>query len=161
MIVDANVLLYAVDRTSAFHQPARDWLEQALNGPVRVGLPWVSLTAFQRIVTHPRASARPLSPKEAWAHVAAWLEADQSWIPLPTDRHAEILSALVIDGDLRGNLVTDAHLAALAIEHGVGVCSMDSDFARFSGLHWFNPAAEHEPPRRARPAIRRPPDDRR
>ncbi|AYY13947.1 PIN domain-containing protein [Actinobacteria bacterium YIM 96077] len=140
MIVDANVLLYAVDASSAFHQPARDWLEGALNGPSRVGFPWVSLTAFQRIATHPRVSANPLSPQQAWSHVSDWLDADQSWIPHPGDRHAVILSRLVIDGDLRGNLVTDAHLAALALEHGVGVCSTDSDFARFPELAWHNPA---------------------
>lgn len=140
MIVDANVLLYAVDTSSAFHQPAHEWLEQALNGPTRIGFPWVSLIAFQRISTHPRVSANPLSPKEAWSYVADWLGAERSWVPVPTDRHGEILHRLIVDGDLRGNLVTDAHIAALAIEHGVGVCSMDTDFARFPELTWINPA---------------------
>ncbi|MDT5348944.1 MAG: uncharacterized protein QOH91_2231 [Mycobacterium sp.] len=141
MIVDANVLLYAVDSGSAFHEPAKDWLEKALNGPTRVGLPWASLTAFQRIATHPRASATPLSPRQAWSYVADWLAADRSWIPMPTDRHAGVLQRLIIDGDLRGNLVIDAHLAALAIEHGVGICSADTDFARFTELIWVNPIA--------------------
>lgn len=139
MIVDANVLLYAVDSGSGFHQPAKDWLEGALNGPKRVGFPWVSLTAFQRLVTHPRASANPLSPKQAWSYVTDWLNADQSWIPTPGERHAEILGQLLVGSDLRGNLVTDAHLAALAVEHGVGICSFDSDFARFFELVWVNP----------------------
>lgn len=139
MIVDANVLLYAVDAGSPFHERAITWLEDALNGPTRVGLPWESLMAFQRIATHPRASANPLSPQEAWSYVADWLDADQSWIPGPTDRHADILGKLIVDGDLRGNLVPDAHLAALAIEHGVGMCSADTDFARFPGLTWINP----------------------
>lgn len=139
MIVDANVLLYAVDTGSVFHEPSRDWLEQALNGPTRVGLPWVSLTAFQRISTHPRVSAEPLSPAQAWSYIEDWLEADRSWIPTPSDRHAAILRRLIVDGDLRGNLVTDAHLVALALEHGVGVCSADSDFARFPELTWVNP----------------------
>jgi uncharacterized protein len=105
-----------------------------------VGFPWVSLIAFQRIATHPRASAHPLSPKEAWSYVADWLDADQSWIPSPGGRHGEILGQLLVGGDLRGNLVTDAHLAALAIEHGVGISSFDSDFARFPELTWVNPA---------------------
>lgn len=138
MIVDASVLLYAVDARSPFHEPARSWLEHALSEPTRVGLPWASLLAFQRIATHPRASASPLSPREAWSFVADWLAADGAWVPTPGARHAEILAELVVAGDLRGNLVTDAHLAALAIEHGVGVCSADSDFARFP-VPWLNP----------------------
>lgn len=140
MIVDANVLLHAVDASSSFHQPAKDWLEISLNEPSRVGLPWASLLAFQRISTHPRASSSPLSPSQAWSFVADWLEADATWVPVPGERHAEIIRDLIVAGDLRGNLVTDAHLAALAIEHGVGVCSMDSDFARFPQITWVNPS---------------------
>lgn len=139
MIVDANILLYSIDDRSPFHEPAREWLEQALNGPTRIGLPWMSLTAFLRISTHPRASTHPLTPAEAWSFIGDWLDAEPAWIPAATARHAEILQRLVIDGDLRGNLVSDAHLAALAIEHGVGVCSADSDFARFPELTWINP----------------------
>jgi uncharacterized protein len=139
MIVDANVLLYAVDASSPFHQSAKDWLESALNEPARIGLPWASLLAFQRISTHPRASASPLSPSQAWSFVADWLDAEATWVPVPGERHAEIIHELITAGDLRGNLVTDAHLAALAIEHGVGVCSADSDFARFPQITWVNP----------------------
>lgn len=139
VIVDTNILLYAVDRRSPFHEPARGWLESALSGPVRIGLPWTSLTAFLRIATHPRASANPLSPAEAWRHVEDWLSAGPSWIPEPTPRHAGLLRQLVVEGDLHGNLIPDAHVAALALEHGVGVCSADSDFARFPELNWFNP----------------------
>lgn len=141
MIVDANILLYAVDTSSRFHERARVWLEEALNGPVRVGLPWTSLTAFLRIATHPRASANPLAPDEAWQFVAEWLDAEPTWVPEPTADHPEVLRRLVVDGDLRGNLVTDAHLAALAIEYGVAMCSADSDFARFTELEWINPVA--------------------
>jgi toxin-antitoxin system PIN domain toxin len=141
MIVDANILLYAVDADAVFHQTARDWLEDALNGPARIGLPWASLLAFQRISTHPRAVASPLSPGQAWSYVADWLDADATWIPVPGAKHADILRRLVVDGDLRGNLVSDAHLAALAVEHGVGICSADSDFARFTELTWVNPVA--------------------
>lgn len=139
MIVDANILLYAVDSASTFHRSACNWLEEAMNGPTRVGLPWASLTAFLRISTHPRVSASPLGPDQAYAHVMDWLEADAAWIPQPTVRHAEVLRELLVAGDLRGNLVTEAHLAALAIEHGVGVCSADSDFARFTAVQWINP----------------------
>jgi uncharacterized protein len=139
LIVDANVLLYAVDTSSPFHKSAKDWLEHSLNEPVRIGLPWASLLAFQRISTHPRASASPLSPSQAWSFVADWLDADAVWVPVPGERHAEIISDLIVAGDLRSNLVTDAHLAALAIEHGVGVCSTDSDFARFPQITWVNP----------------------
>lgn len=141
MIVDASILLYAVDADSTFHDASRAWLEEALNGPTRVGLPWASLLAFQRISTHPRASARPLSPGQAWSYITDWLGAEAVWVPAPGERHADILHRLIIEGDMRGNLVTDAHLAALAIEHGVGVCSADSDFARFPELAWVNPAA--------------------
>ena len=139
MIVDASVLLYAVDTRSPFHERARDWLETSLNEPARTGLPWASLLAFQRIATHPRASVTPLSPSQAWSFVADWLEADATWVPVPGERHAEIIADLIVGGDLRGNLVTDAHLAALAIEHGVGICSTDSDFARFPQITWVNP----------------------
>jgi len=139
LIVDANVLLYAVDSKARFHSPARTWLESALNGVERVGFPWASLMAFQRIATHPRATANPLNAEEAWSYITDWLDAEQAWIPLPTTRHRYVLGELLISGDLRGNLVTDVHLAALAIEHGIGICSFDSDFARFEGVHWLRP----------------------
>lgn len=140
MIVDANVLIYAVDDTSAFHEHALGWLQPALAGVPRVGLPWASLLAFQRVTTHPRVYDRPLSAAAAWEFVTDWLAADPVWIPEPGPRHAEILGQLLIDGDLRGNLVTDGHLAALALEHGVGICSFDSDFALFPDVRWHNPA---------------------
>lgn len=140
MIVDASVLLYAVDESSPFHQSCRRWLETALNGSTRVGFPWVSLAAFQRIATHPRASASPLLPAQAWAHVTAWLATERAWVPAPGERHAEIFGRFLVEKDLRGNLVADAHLAALALEYGIGVCSVDSDFARFPEIVWVNPA---------------------
>ena len=141
MIVDANILLYAVDADGRFWRHAHDWLVGALNGSVRVGCPWASLLAFQRLATGPRVFPRPLTPERAWAHIADWLAADNSWIPIPGPRHADILGRLIVDGDLRGNLVTDAHLAALAIENGIGICSADSDFARFPEVQWVNPIA--------------------
>jgi toxin-antitoxin system PIN domain toxin len=139
MLVDANLLLFAVDEGSPFHEPARDWVNRALNGPQRVGLPWQSLTAFLRISTHPRATEVPLSPDEAWDHVEAWLSAPAAWIPVPTAAHAEVLGSLIHSYQLRANMITDAQLAAVAIEHGLTVVSADTDFARFSEVRWENP----------------------
>lgn len=141
MLVDANILLYAVDETSPFHEPCRAWLEDALNGGRRVGLPWVSLTAFLRISTNPRALREPLSPTEAWAYVEDWLGAPAAWVPAPGRGHREILGELVRHLDLRANLVSDAGLAARCLEHGLRIVSADSDFARVTDLDWFNPAA--------------------
>ncbi|WP_419553550.1 type II toxin-antitoxin system VapC family toxin [Candidatus Poriferisodalis sp.] len=139
MLVDANVLLYAVDEHSPFHEVARPWLEEALNGPRRVGLPWQSLTGFLRIVTNPRAVANPLSPTAAWAFVEAWLDAPSAWIPDPGQGHRDILGRLVRELHLSANLIPDAALAALCIEHGLAIVSADSDFARFAELSWINP----------------------
>jgi toxin-antitoxin system PIN domain toxin len=141
VLVDANILLYAVDDTSRFHERARGWLTDALNGPRRVGLPWVSLTAFVRIATNPRAMADPLVPMDAWAQVEAWLDAPTSWIPEPGPGHRAILGQLLRDLDLRAGLVSDAVLAALCIEHGLTIVSADSDFARFPQIEWLNPVA--------------------
>jgi uncharacterized protein len=141
MLVDANLLLFAVDEQSPFHTEAAGWLSEQLNGPGRCGLPWMSLTAFVRISTHPRASTNPLSPAEAWAFVTDWLSSDVAWIPGPTARHAEVLGSLITSYHLRGNLITDAQLAAMAIEHGLVLCSADTDFARFSEITWHNPLA--------------------
>ena len=141
MLVDANILLYAVDDSSRFHDRARAWLEGVLNGSRRVGIPWVTLTAFVRIATNPRASASPLQPDDAWSLVETWLDADPVWTPEPGSGHRDILGRLVRDMDLRGNLVSDAVLAALCVEHGLEVVSADSDFARFADIAWTNPVA--------------------
>lgn len=141
MLVDANLLLYARDAESPFHERARRWLTEHLNGPVRIGLPWPSLVAFVRIGTHPRAYERPLSPRQAWEQVEDWLGAPASWVPAPTPAHAEVLGGLIRRYDLRGNILSDAHLAALAIEHGLSLASADTDFARFSELRWVDPTA--------------------
>ena len=139
MLVDANLLLFAVDSRAPHHPRAAAWLTEQLNGDRRVGIPWESLTAFVRISTHPRASDRPLRPDAAWSFVEDWLAAPAVWIPTPTDRHATVLGSLIRDHQLTGNLVSDAHLAALAIEHGLEICSADTDFARFPEITWRNP----------------------
>ena len=139
MLVDANLLLYAVHEGSEHHAAARDWLSEQLNGPQRVGLPWQSLAAFLRIATHPRAFERPLSGREAWARIEDWLAASAAWIPVPGPRHPQIVGDLIARHDVRGNLVPDTMLAALAIEHGLPLYSTDGDFARFDELRWANP----------------------
>jgi len=139
MLLDANILLYAVDEESPFHDVARGWLESALNGPRRVGVPWVTVTAFLRIATNPRALRAPLTASEAWEIVDAWLDAPAVWAPAPGRGHREILGRLVRDLDLRANLIPDAVLAALCIEHGLEMISADSDFARFTEIAWRNP----------------------
>lgn len=139
MLVDANLLLFAINPGSPFHAAAKRWLEDQLNGPRRIGLPWQSLGAVVRIATHQRAFDRPLSPSEAWNQVAEWLGAPTTWIPEPGKGFEEIAGRIIADHDVRGNVVPDALLAALALEHGLTVCSADSDFARFTGVRWENP----------------------
>lgn len=141
MLVDANILLYAVDEASPFHDRARRWLEDALNGDRRVGIPWVSVTAFLRLVTNLRVLEDPLRPAEAWEFVERWLDAPAAWVPSPGRDHRAILGQLLRELDLRANLVTDAFLAALCIEHGLQIVSADSDFARFSEVTWLNPVS--------------------
>lgn len=139
MLVDANILLYSSDLASPFHERADAWLTEALNGTRRVGLPWMSLHAFLRIATNPRAAANALKPAEAWEHIDGWLNAPASWIPEPGRGHSAILRELVTRLDLRAGLVSDAALAAICIEHGLEIVSADSDFARFTELVWINP----------------------
>ena len=141
MLLDANLLLFAVDRRSRLHDAASLWMEDTLNGTTRVGLPWQTIGAFLRIITHPRVTEVPLQPDEAWGHVEAWLGARTAWIPQPTAAHAEVLGSLIRSYQLRANMVTDAQLAALAIEHGLTIFSADTDFARFSEIRWENPLA--------------------
>lgn len=141
MLLDANLLLYAVHERAAQHGAAVEWLTEQLNGTRRVGLPWQSLSAFLQISTHPRAFARPLEPEVAWERVSDWLSSPAAWIPEPGPGYAPLLGELVIRHQVRGNLIPDAQLAALAREHGVAVCSTDTDFARFSEIRWIDPLA--------------------
>lgn len=139
MLVDANLLLYATDTESPFHRPAATWLTGVLGGNSRVALPWLSLAAFLRISTHPRISAQPLTMEQAWDIVEGWLSLDSCWSPNPGPRHGRILGDLLLAHRVAGNLVPDAQLAALAVEHGLTVFSADTDFARFAGVRWVNP----------------------
>lgn len=139
ILVDANLLIYAHVASFEQHVKARDWLDSRLNGRERVGLPWPSLLAFVRIVTNPRLFRAPEPVDGAWQQVSDWLECPVSWIPVPTPDHAEILGTMLTPTGVGGNRVPDAHLAALAVEHGLRLCSSDSDFARFPDLNWDNP----------------------
>jgi toxin-antitoxin system PIN domain toxin len=139
ILVDANLLVYAHVRSLPQHDIAKSWLDDQLSGYVRVGLPWPSLLAFLRLVSNPRVFQNPESVNDAWTCVEEWLELDSVWIPVPTERHPSILASLVPHIGTGANLVPDAHLAALAMEHGLELCSTDGDFARFPALRWRNP----------------------
>lgn len=141
ILVDANILIYAHVSSFDQHQGARDWLDRQLNGSALVGLPWVSLLAFLRLVTNSRVFEHPESIFDAWVQVRTWLACETVWLPQPTERHAELLGELLALPGVHGNLVPDAHLAALAVEHGLTLCSTDGDFARFRALRWLNPIA--------------------
>jgi toxin-antitoxin system PIN domain toxin len=139
IVVDANLLIYAHVASFTQHETARQWLDEQINGSSRVGMPWPCLLGFIRIVTNPRVFERPETGPNAWKQVAAWLACDSIWIPRPTERHADILGDLIINLGIAANLVPDAHLAALAIEHGLTLYSTDSDFTRFPKLRFLNP----------------------
>lgn len=139
MLLDANLLLYATDTSSPHHGRAAAWLEQVLNGDRRVGIPWQTIGAFLRISTHPRIMARPLEPANAMSVVQRWLDADPTWVPPATERTVSVLAELIDAVRPTANLMPDAQLAALALEHGLEVCSADSDFARFPQVRWHNP----------------------
>jgi hypothetical protein len=139
ILVDFNILLYASNAEADQHAESRDWLDAKLGGAAPVGLPWPTLLAFLRIATNPRAFRSPLTMAAAWHQVSTWLSAETVWTPEPTERHAAVLGELLALPGVYGNLVPDAHLAALAIEHGLTLCSTDGDFARFPGLTWLDP----------------------
>ena len=138
-LVDANLLLYATDTRSPRHAVARSWLERQLSGEETIALAWVVLLAFLRLSTHAHVFARPLAVERAFDVVDRWLDQPCVVVVHPGDRHAAIMRQLLGPLGTAGNLVNDAHLAALAIEHGAELNSCDSDFSRFAGLRWINP----------------------
>lgn len=141
ILVDANILLYAYFPRYVQHVRARAWLDKQLNGPTQVGLPWASTQAFVRVGSNPRTFPNSPTAAALWGQVLAWISCANAWVPLETARHSEVMGSLLQSPSMVGNLVTDAHLAALAIEHGLTVCSVDADFARFANVRWFNPLA--------------------
>ena len=136
---DVNLLLYAIDEGSARHEPARAWVEERLSGTETLAFSWVVLLAFIRLTTSPRVFQSPLSTSAALDLVDSWLAQPCVAVVHPTSRHASVLRDLLEPLGTAGNLTTDAHLAALAIEHGAELCSTDRDFSRFAGLRWANP----------------------
>lgn len=140
-VPDVNLLVYAADRDSPHHDRALSWLETSLSGTEPTGFAWFVLLSFLRLVTRRPPFQNPLQPQQALALVEGWLTAPCALIVHPTERHLPILRGLIESLGTAGNLVNDAHLAALAIEHGAELCSADNDFARFRGLRWSNPLA--------------------
>ena len=147
---DVNLLIYTVDESSRHHARARSWLEQALSGSEEVGFAWLVLLGFLRIATNPAAFANALSPALALDYVENWLGSPVARIVNPSERHAGALRDLLEPLGTAGNLTSDAHLAALAIEHGAELCSSDTDFARFAGLRWSDPLLPLSRPDRRR-----------
>ena len=138
-LVDANLVLWAHHRQFPQHEAAQGWWAQTLSETPTVGIPWVTVLAFCRISTHSRALERPLAIEDAWTVVTGWLARPNVRCPVPTERHAAILEGLLLGTRAAGNHTTDAHLAALAIEWGLELCSADHDFARYPGLRWRDP----------------------
>ena len=141
ILVDANILLYAEDSINPHNQKARDWWDSKLSGTGTVCLCWTVMSAFIRIGTNPRVFEYPLSIEQALDRVQSWIDQPCTILIRPTDRHWTVFKQLLLEYQAAANLVSDAHLAALAIEHGCTLASTDADFARFPGLKWVNPLA--------------------
>jgi toxin-antitoxin system PIN domain toxin len=139
ILIDANLLIYAVNQDAPLNREAKPWLESVLSGKETVGFPWNVLLAFLRLTTRPGLFGRPLPMNTAFDLVASWLGQTPATIVHPGPRHLPVLRELLRPLGTGGNLTSDAHLAALAIEHGAELCSSDTDFARFPGLKWRNP----------------------
>ncbi len=139
LLVDANVLIYAVNQDSREHAAARDWLRRALLGSEAVAFAWTVTLAFLRLSTHPAVFPRPLSVAQASDAVERWLESPSAVTVEPTRQHLSLLRGLLERAGTAGNLVGDAHLAALALEHGATVVSFDRDFVRFDGVALHRP----------------------
>jgi len=141
IIPDINLLIYAYDAGSRFHKRAKPWWEGCLSGRETVGLPWVALLGFLRIISNPRVFLRPMPVGEAADHVKSWLERPQVQVVQPGARHGELVLGYLREFGAAGNLTTDAHLAALSVEYQATLHAADADFARFGGLRWKNPLA--------------------
>jgi len=142
ILVDANILIYAIDQDSPHHTRARRWLEETLSGDNWVGLPWIVILAFIRVTTRSGIVRNPLLPDQALAFVDSWLRQPHVTAVGPGEHHWPILSNLLRASGTAGNLTSDAHVAALALEYGASVVSADSDFRRFSGITHVNPVGD-------------------
>lgn len=136
---DLNLLVYAVDSSAKQHEPARDWLNESLSGSETFAFSWSVMLGFIRLSTKPAVMTQPLETDQAFGLIDSWLAQPCATIVQPTTRHIAVLRDLLAPTSSAGNLTTDAHLAALAIEHGATLCSADADFSRFPGLNWTNP----------------------
>jgi uncharacterized protein len=141
IVVDINLPIHAVNSAAPQHERARAWWERTLSGEETVGLPWAVLLGFLRITTHPRALPRPLRPEQAMDIIDSWFRQSVVQVIEPTARHWSIVKQLLGPLGTAGDLTSDAHLAALAIEHGALLYSTDRDFDQFEGLRWVNPLA--------------------
>lgn len=139
ILLDLNLLIYAVNTDTAHHQKALRWLEATLGSDEPVGLSWSVILGFLRLSTRPGIFPRPLEPEQAFGIVDGWLERPSVRVLHPGEQHWSILRSLLQEAGTAGNLTSDAHLAALALEYGATLCSTDNDFARFSGLRFENP----------------------
>ena len=140
-ILDLNLLLYAVNRDSAHHRATKRWLDEALSGTEHIAFTWPVLLGFIRLSTSDRVFAKPLRPEQALQLVDSWLGSPAAVRLNAGEEHWRILRDLLAEVGAAGNLTNDAHLAAIAIEHGAELCSTDRDFGRFQHLHWTNPIA--------------------
>jgi toxin-antitoxin system PIN domain toxin len=145
ILVDANLLIYAVDRDSPHHAPARAWFEALLSSTSPVGLAWIVLLAFIRITTRPGILKKPLSPERAIGYVHEWLDQPYVTAVAPAEHHWQVLRNLLKNTGTAGNLVADAHLAAIALEQGAAIYSTDHDFKRFPGVEHVNPLEQPTP----------------
>ncbi len=138
-VVDANILLYAINEDAPHHEAATHWLQSALTSGETIGLTWPVLLAFLRLSTRSAVFPRPLSAKDALRLVGDWLALPQVVVLQPTHHHYRILRDMLLPLGTAGNLTSDAHLAAVAVEHGAELWSSDNDFSRFPSVRWFNP----------------------
>lgn len=141
ILPDVNLLIYAVDETAPRHQRACAWLEDVLSGTEEVGFAWAVVLGFVRVSTNPRAFEDPLEAAGAFDYVEEWLARPVSLALSPGPGHVALMRELLLPLGVAGNLTSDAHLAALAIEHGAELCSSDTDFGRFAGLRWRDPVS--------------------
>ena len=139
IVIDANLLIYSYDLDSAYHKKSHSWLEEALSGVEAVGLPWQSVSAFLRVITNRRLSGMRVSLQQAVQVVDEWLQQPNVQMLVPADQHWSVLRQMILEGQASGPLVSDAEIAAITIEHGAVLHTVDRDFARFPGLRWKNP----------------------
>jgi uncharacterized protein len=139
ILPDVNLLLYAHNPHAPNHNKALHWWNQCLQGHEGVALAWVVILGFVRITTHPRVFERPMTAEAAVGRVEEWLSLPHIHLVHPAQNHFQSWSTLLKQLGTAGNLTTDAHLAALAIERGLILQTTDADFARFAGLKWNNP----------------------